>query len=223
MLLQLDGLCKDYATKSASVQALCGVSLQLDEGEFVAVQGPSGSGKTTLLLTSGTMLAPDSGRVMIFDQAPYAMSANDRAAFRAKNVGFVFQQFHLVPYLTVSENVQAAALGLTASKRMTNSKVEQLLDEFGLTSRSRHYPSQLSVGERQRCCVARSLLNDPKLLLADEPCGSLDEPNAQNVMQSLRRFSQNGGAVLLVTHDSLSAQMADRIVYMQNGVLSCLT
>ena len=168
MLLQLDGLYKVYTSKLASVQALCGVSLQLDEGEFVAVQGPSGSGKSTLLLTAGTLLAPDSGSVMIFDEVPYSMSANERAAFRAKNVGFVFQQFHLVPYLTVSENVQAAALGLNASKRMTNSKVEQLLDEFGLTSRSRHYPSQLSVGERQRCCVARSLLNGRSSL-----CGSM--------------------------------------------------
>ncbi len=223
MLLRLDELYKVYTTNSANVHALSGVSLQLDEGDFVAVQGPSGSGKSTLLMTSGTLLAPDSGSVMIFGETPYAMSANERSAFRAKNIGFVFQQFHLVPYLTVSENIQAASLGLSASKRMTNSKVEQLLDEFGLSSRSRHYPSQVSVGERQRCCVARSLLNDPKLLLADEPCGSLDPPNAQIVMQALRRYSQNGGAVLLVTHDSLAAEKADRVVHMQNGVLSCST
>ena len=220
MLFHLEGLNKAYSKSSARVQALCGVTLQLDEGDFVAVQGPSGSGKSTLLLTSGTMLTPDSGSVMIFGQSPYAMTANERAAFRAKNIGFIFQQFHLVPYLTVFENVQAASLGLRASKRMTNSKVEQLLDQFGITSRSRHFPSELSVGERQRCCVARSLLNDPKLLLADEPCGSLDESNAQIVMQALKRFSKNGGAVLLVTHDSRATQMADRVIQMQNGVLS---
>lgn len=220
MLFHLEGLNKSYAKSSVIVQALCGVTLQLDEGDFVAVQGPSGSGKSTLLLTSGTMLTPDSGSVMIFGQSPYAMTANERAAFRAKNIGFIFQQFHLVPYLTVFENVQAASLGLRASKRMTNSKVEQLLDQFGITSRSRHFPSELSVGERQRCCVARSLLNDPKLLLADEPCGSLDESNAQIVMQALKRFSKNGGAVLLVTHDSRATQMADRVMQMQNGVLS---
>ena len=221
MLLHLEGLNKAYSTNSDRVQALCGVSLQLEEGDFVAVQGPSGSGKSTLLLTSGTMLVPDSGNVVIFGETPYAMSANDRAAFRAKNIGFVFQQFYLVPYLTVFENVQVASLGLPASKRRTNSKVEQLLDQFGLTNRNRHYPSQLSVGERQRCCVARSLLNDPKLLLADEPCGSLDDSNARIVMQALKRFSQNGGAVLMVTHDSRAAQMADRVVQMQNGILSC--
>ena len=220
MLFHLEGLNKAYSKSSVIVQALCGVTLQLDEGDFVAVQGPSGSGKSTLLLTSGTMLTPDSGSVMIFGQSPYAMTANERAAFRAKNIGFIFQQFHLVPYLTVFENVQAASLGLQASKRMTNSKVEQLLDQFGLVSRSRHYPSELSVGERQRCCVARSLLNDPKLLLADEPCGSLDENNAQIVMHALKRFSKNGGAVLLVTHDSRATQMADRVMQMQNGVLS---
>ena len=220
MLFHLEGLNKAYSKSSVIVQALCGVTLQLDEGDFVAVQGPSGSGKSTLLLTSGTMLTPDSGSVMIFGQSPYAMTANERAAFRAKNIGFIFQQFHLVPYLTVFENVQAASLGLRAPKRMTNSKVEQLLDQFGITSRSRHFPSELSVGERQRCCVARSLLNDPKLLLADEPCGSLDESNAQIVMQALKRFSKNGGAVLLVTHDSRATQMADRVMQMQNGVLS---
>ena len=221
MLLSLEGLNKVYSTCSTKVQALCDVSLRLDEGEFVAVQGPSGSGKSTLLLTAGTMLTPDSGRVSILDETPYAMPANMRAAFRAKHIGFVFQQFHLVPYLSVFENVQAASLGLPASKRMTNSKVEQLLEQFGLASRSRHTPSQLSVGERQRCCIARALLNDPKLLLADEPSGSLDESNAQIVIQELRRFSQNGGAVLLVTHDSSAAQSADRVVQMQSGVLSC--
>lgn len=221
MLLSLEGLNKIYSTSSTKVQALCDVSLRLNEGDFVVVQGPSGSGKSTLLLTAGTMLAPDSGRVSILDETPYEMHANLRAAFRAKNLGFVFQQFYLVPYLSVFENVQAASLGLPASKRMTNSKVEQLLEQFGLASRSRHYPSQLSVGERQRCCIARALLNDPKLLLADEPSGSLDEFNAQIVMQELRRFSQRGGAVLLVTHDSRAAQLADRVVHMQSGVLSC--
>ena len=221
MLLSLEGLNKAYSTSSTKVQALCDVSLRLNEGDFVAVQGPSGCGKSTLLLTAGTMLAPDSGRVSILDETPYEMPANLRAAFRAKNLGFIFQQFYLVPYLSVFENVQAASLGLPASKRMTNSKVEQLLEQFGLASRSRHYPSQLSVGERQRCCIARALLNDPKLLLADEPSGSLDEFNAQIVMQELRRFSQSGGAVLLVTHDSRAAQSADRVVHMQSGVLSC--
>jgi ABC-type lipoprotein export system ATPase subunit len=220
MLLCLEGLNKVYSTNSTKVQALSQVSLSLNEGDFVAVQGPSGSGKSTLLFTAGTMLAPDSGQVSILGETPYAMPANERAAFRAKHIGFVFQQFHLVPYLNVSENVQAASLGLPASKRMTHSKVEQLLDQFGLTGRSRHYPSQLSVGERQRCCIARALLNDPKLVLADEPSGSLDESNAQIVLQELRRFSEGGGAVLLVTHDSRAAQLADRVVHMKDGVLS---
>ena len=219
MLLCLDGLNKVYSLRSTKVQALCQVSLCVNEGDLVAVQGPSGSGKSTLLFTAGTLLSPDSGRVSILGETPYALTSNERAAFRAKHIGFVFQQFHLVPYLSVFENVQAASLGLPTSKRMTNAKVEQLLDQFGLTGRSGHYPSQLSVGERQRCCIARALLNDPKLLLADEPSGSLDESNAQIVLQELRRFSKGGGAVLLVTHDSRAAQLADRIVQMKDGVL----
>ncbi len=220
MLLCLEELNKVYSTKSTKVQALCQVSLSVNAGDFVAVQGPSGSGKSTLLFMAGTLLAPDSGKVSILGESPYAMPANARAAFRAKHIGFVFQQFYLVPYLSVVENVQAASLGLPTSKRMTNAKVEQLLDQFGLTERSRHYPSQLSVGERQRCCIARALLNDPELLLADEPSGSLDESNAQIVLQELRRFSNGGGAVLLVTHDSRAARLADRIVQMKEGGLS---
>jgi ABC-type lipoprotein export system ATPase subunit len=220
MLLNLEGLNKTYTTTATKIQALSNVSVSLCDGEFIAIQGPSGSGKSTLLLTAGTMLAPDSGRVSILNETPYEMPANARASFRAKNIGFIFQQFHLVPYLSVFENVQAASLGLAASKRRTNAKVEQLLDRFGLTNRRRHYPSQLSVGERQRCCIARALLNDPRLLLADEPSGSLDEANANVVMQELRRFAQDGGAVMLVTHDSRAALAADRVYQMQNGILS---
>lgn len=221
MRLTLEGLNKVYSTTSTKVQALSNVSLSLREGEFVAVQGPSGSGKSTLLLAAGTMLEPDSGSVSVAGAAPYSMTANARAAFRASHVGFVFQQFHLVPYLNVFENVQAASLGLKGSDRAENSRVALLLEQFGLMDRYRHYPSQLSVGERQRCSIARALLNAPKILLADEPSGSLDESNSQIVLQELRRFSESGGAVLLVTHDSRAAQAADRIVHMQEGVLSC--
>lgn len=220
MLLCLEELNKVYATHSQRVHALCSVALSLDEGEMVAVQGPSGSGKSTLLLTAGTMLAPDSGKVEVLGETPYNMASNERAAFRSRNIGFVFQQFHLVPYLNVLENVQAAALGLRVSIKTTIAKAEQLLEHFGLTHRSQHYPSQLSIGERQRCCIARALLNEPKLLFADEPIGSLDESNAQIVMNELRRFAQSGGGVLLVTHDSRAACLADRVLQMQNGLLS---
>ncbi len=220
MLLCLDGLNKTYSNSATQVQALSNVSLRLDEGEFVAVQGPSGCGKSTLLLTTGTMLEPDSGSVSLCGKAPYAMPGNVRAAFRAKHVGFIFQQFHLVPYLNVFENVQAASLGISPPDRASSSRVERLLEQFGLTNRKTHYPSQLSMGERQRCCIARALLNQPKLLLADEPSGSLDESNAETVLQELRRFSQNGGSVLFVTHDPKAAQSADRIVRMDGGVLT---
>ncbi len=221
MLLTLEGLNKTYSSGFTKVQALSKVSLSLSEGEFVAVQGPSGSGKSTLLLVAGTMLEPDSGTVLVAGQAPYSIPANARAAFRASHIGFVFQQFHLLPYLNVFENVQAASLGLKGSAKAANSRVELLLEQFGLTDRSRHYPCQLSIGERQRCSIARALLNAPKILLADEPSGSLDDSNSQIVLQELRQFSRNGGAVLLVTHDPIAAQAADRIVHMQSGVLSC--
>lgn len=221
MLLTLEGLNKVYSSSATKVQALSNVSLSLSAGEFVAVQGPSGSGKSTLLLTAGTMLEPDSGSVSVAGTAPYSMTANVRSAFRATHIGFVFQQFHLIPYLNVFENVQAASLGLKGADKAANSRVANLLEQFGLADRSRHHPWQLSVGERQRCSIARALLNAPKILLADEPSGSLDESNSEIVLQELRRFAQAGGAVLLVTHDSRAAQAADRIVHMHRGVLSC--
>jgi putative ABC transport system ATP-binding protein len=185
-------------------------------GEFVAVRGASGSGKSTLLLACGGLQRGDTGRVVVDRHDVYAMSANDRAAFRAERIGFVFQRFHLVPYLSVRDNVLVASLPLGGAG--CRSQAEWLLERLGMTERAGHFPSQLSTGERQRVALARAMLNAPKLLLADEPTGNLDPGNGNIVLQCLAEFARNGGAVLLVTHDPAAAELANRTILLEKGL-----
>jgi putative ABC transport system ATP-binding protein len=218
-LLQIEGLSKSYRGGQGTITAVDQVSLTLGNGEFVAVQGPSGCGKTTLLLAAGALLRPTSGRVLLDGEDPYAMSPGQRARFRAVNVGFVFQQFHLVPYLDVLDNTLAPTLALGANGSARPRALE-LAARFGLTERLHHLPAALSTGERQRVALARALLNKPKLLLADEPTGNLDAENGQIVLRSLAEFARGGGAVLLVTHDPGAGEHASRIVRMNGGKIS---
>lgn len=224
MLLELSGVGKTYRTADHEVIALNDVSLAIDGGTFIAIRGPSGCGKSTLLLTCGTLLAPDVGDVVINGERPYAMSGDRRAAFRGGQLGFVFQQFHLVPYLTVLENVLAPALALAGTPAALDgpaarSRAAELLERFGLSDRRDHTPGKLSSGERQRCALARALLNGPRLLLADEPTGNLDHENARSVLSAMREFTASGGAVLLVTHDDRAAEAADETYWMREGSL----
>jgi ABC-type lipoprotein export system ATPase subunit len=217
MLLEVNEVGKTYRSGSREVRALDGVSLSVGAGEFVAVQGPSGCGKTTLLLITGGLLAPDEGAVQIDGQSPYDLSSDERARFRAENIGFVFQQFHLVPYLSVLDNVLSPAIasGQTDAKEWAH----ELVRHFGLEHRIRHVPGELSTGERQRAALARALLNRPKLLLADEPTGNLDRDSADVVLGYLKEFAADGGGVLLVTHDSHAAQCAQRVTDIRDGRL----
>ena len=216
VLLQIEGLSKSYAGPQGTINAVEGVSLVVGAGEFVAVQGPSGCGKTTLLLAAGALLRPTGGRVLVKGEDPYALSPGQRARFRAENVGFVFQQFHLVPYLDVLDNTLAPTLALGANGGARARAVE-LAARFGLTGRLHHLPAALSTGERQRVALARALLNKPKLLLADEPTGNLDAENGQIVLRCLAEFARDGGAVLLVTHEASAGDHASRVVKMHGG------
>ncbi|VAX37556.1 Lipoprotein releasing system ATP-binding protein LolD [hydrothermal vent metagenome] len=218
MILQLSHISKLYKNGDATVQAVDDVSLTIDEGEFVAVRGPSGCGKSTLLLIAGGLLSPTGGTVQVANVSPYQISPNQRAMFRAENVGFVFQQFHLIPYLSVMNNILAPTLAISGESKLEKTKqAENLLQQFGLEERQHHLPSQLSIGERQRTALARALLNNPKLLLADEPTGNLDSENAEIVLKHLQEFASNGGAVLLVTHDDRAVSFAQRTIYLRNG------
>jgi len=214
-MLELKDLTKRFMGPAGVVRALDGVALRVPAGEFVAVHGPSGCGKTTLLLAAGALLRPTDGRVTIDGQNPYDLPPDERSRFRAGKIGFVFQQFHLVPYLTVLDNVSAPCL----AKRTPHAsdRARELIARFNLDDRIGHLPAALSTGERQRAALARALLNKPKLLLADEPTGNLDERNAENVLQSFAELAEDGVAVLLVTHDTRAASYANRALYMENG------
>lgn len=212
MVIAVENLTKRFA---GPVQALDGISFTVDAGEFVAVQGPSGCGKTTLLLIVGALLQPSEGKVLLDGQDPYSLSPNERARFRAETIGFVFQQFHLVPYLSVLDNVLAPQLAKPQPDAME--RANDLIGRFHLADRADHTPDAFSTGERQRAALARAFLNRPKLLLADEPTGNLDEQNGESVLRCLADFAKDGGAVLLVTHDVHATQYADRTVRMENG------
>ncbi|MEZ6129242.1 MAG: ABC transporter ATP-binding protein [Planctomycetaceae bacterium] len=216
-MLQLESVSKTYVDSQTQVRAVDDVSLQIQAGEFVAVRGPSGCGKSTLLLMAGGLLKPDSGTVIVDGQKPYDLTADVRAEFRARTIGFVFQQFHLVPYLTVRENILAAGMAVTRSATETSEQADQLIARFSLTDRRHHVPAKLSSGERQRTALARALLNRPKLLLADEPTGNLDHDSADTVLGCLKQFAADGGAVLLVTHDDRAAAWADSTVRLEHG------
>lgn len=214
-MLELTDIAKHYST----VTAVDRVSLRIASGEFVAVRGPSGCGKTTLLMIAGAMLSPTEGAVRIGGDDVYAMGAAERATLRATRVGFVFQMIHLVPYLTVFENVMLAAQTPIA----TPDRAQELLKDLGLSERIMHKPSALSSGERQRSAVARALLNEPALVLADEPTGNLDPENAAAVFTALRRYRESGGTVVTVTHGSTADDYADRTVAMGSGKIESTT
>ncbi|HZZ72099.1 MAG TPA: ABC transporter ATP-binding protein [Pirellulales bacterium] len=214
-MLEIRQLSKSYVAKGHVVAAVSEVSFALEPGEFVSVQGASGCGKSTLLLMVGGLLAPDRGEVVLNGENPYQMSSEARARYRAYEIGFVFQQFHLIPYLSVRENVMAATVAHPAPAAA--SRAERLLAELDLQDRLRHLPSELSTGERQRVALARALLNEPKLILADEPTGNLDLEHAGVVLRHLADFAQAGGMVLLVTHDPFAASFAQRNFTMAHG------
>ncbi|MCX5684896.1 MAG: ATP-binding cassette domain-containing protein, partial [Planctomycetota bacterium] len=174
-----------------------------------------GCGKTTLLLIAGGLLKPDDGQVLLAGQDPYALAPDARARFRAENVGFVFQQFHLIPYLSVLDNILAPALARPLEN--ARERAVELAGRFGLTDRQGHVPGELSTGDRQRTALARALLHKPQFLLADEPTGNLDEASGHVVLGHLAEFAKTGGAVLLVTHDPHATQYATRPVRMESG------
>jgi putative ABC transport system ATP-binding protein len=214
-MICLENVVKTYRTHRGDVTALNDVNLRIEKGEFVVICGPSGCGKTTLLMTIAAMLHPTSGIVSVEDNRLYAMSVQARAKFRAENIGFVFQMFHLVSYLNILENVLIA--GGAVSKSNDNAKALELIEKLGLAGRHYHKPAELSAGEKQRTAIARALFNNPKIILADEPTGNLDADNATSVLGYLSQFHKAGGTVILATHGIEAEQFADRIISLHNG------
>lgn len=218
MVLNISGLKKSFISKNKEdVQAVNDVSLEIDKGELVSINGPSGCGKTTLLLISGGLLFPDKGEVFLDNMNLYSMSSDIRDSKRAGYIGFVFQQFYLVPYLNVLENVLIPALATRTYSSSLEKKAKELIYQFNLKHRINHKPGELSTGERQRAALARALINNPKILLADEPTGNLDDENAEKVLTYIANFAHEGGAVLLVSHDNRTGNYAHRKYKMKNG------
>jgi len=217
MTLEIRNLSKTFHGPDGIIQAVDHVSLDVAVGGFTALMGPSGSGKSTVLLSSGGLLVPDDGTVLVAGEDIYSMPQEKRARLRASTIGFVFQQFHLIPYLNVLDNVLTPSLALKIPD--ATARAHELISHFGLDGRVHHVPSELSTGERQRAALARALLHRPKLLLADEPTGNLDEENSQRVLEALREFANGGGAVLLVTHFPNAAGCADGVVRLEDGKL----
>jgi putative ABC transport system ATP-binding protein len=216
-MLKLQSVSKEYTMRGQTVRALDDVTLDIERGDFVSVIGPSGSGKSTLLLVLGGMLSPASGRVFVAGESLYELSAERRASVRKKAIGFVFQTFNLVPYLSAIENVQVPLFLAGASEADQAKRAAALLERMGLADRVHHKPSELSVGQQQRVALARMLANDPAVILADEPTGNLDPDTARAALDFLEEMNQEGRTIVMVTHDLAAARRANRTLRLAEG------
>ena len=216
-MLEMQDVTKRYKHRGQMVTALDGASLVIEPGDFVSVVGPSGSGKSTLLLMLGGMLSPTSGRVLLEGQSIYDLNADGRARLRKHKVGFVFQTFNLVPYLTAVENVEIPLYLAGATPKAQRDRAVELLERVGLADRLDHKPSELSVGQQQRVALARMLANDPAVILADEPTGNLDPETSSHVISFFEDVNREGKTIVMVTHDPRAAERAKRTLRLANG------
>ena len=216
-LIQLQGVRKVFFTDEVETHALADVHLEIREGEYVAINGPSGCGKTTLLSILGLLETPSDGSYLLEDKPVANLSPAERARIRNRRIGFVFQAFNLIGDLTVAENVELPLTyrGMSGGER--TKRVQQALEKVGMSHRAKHYPVQLSGGQQQRVAVARAVVGDPAILLADEPTGTLDSTNGEAVMELLRALHRAGATVCMVTHDPRYAKHADRSIHLFDG------
>ena len=220
-LLRMDGVSKVFLTDEVETHALSDVHLEIRQGDYVAIAGPSGCGKTTLLSILGLLDSPSGGRYELAGQDVTSLDAAERARVRNRQIGFVFQAFNLIGDLTVYENVElpltyrSGDAALSAAERRR--RVTEALERVGMSHRQKHYPAQLSGGQQQRVAVARAVVGDPAILLADEPTGNLDSANGESVMELLRELHRGGATVCMVTHDPRYAQHAERTIHLFDG------
>jgi len=223
LVVEARGLTKTYPAERTPVRAVDDVDLDVDAGEFVSVMGPSGCGKSTLLHLLGGLDRPDSGRLFLVGERVDRLSESEWAVFRRRNVGFVFQAFHLVDELTAVENVELPALLLGEPRRGARRRATELLERVGVADRAGHLPDGLSGGEKQRVAVARALVNEPPLVLADEPTGNLDSRATGQILQLLTELRDASRTLLVVTHDARVASTADRLLTMRDGAIVAQT
>ena len=216
-MLRLDTVTKIYEHRRSPVVALDKINLHVPRQDFVAIVGPSGSGKSTLLVALGAMQSPTSGKVFVDGKSVYELTLQQRARFRREKIGFVFQTFNLIPYLTALQNVQIPLMLAGAEETVQLDKATAILQRLGLGNRLDHKPTELSVGQMQRVALARMLANDPAVILADEPTGNLDPATCEEIMDYLVQFNNEGRTIVMVTHDPKAAKRAKRIVKLAEG------
>ncbi len=216
-MLQIESICRDYTRGRSVIHALHPTSIEVGQGEFIAIVGPSGSGKSTLLSMIGGMLSPTSGRVILDGKSLYEINVKQRSRLRNEQIGFLFQSFNLVPYLSAVENVQLP-MALYGGDRVNQAKeARHLLERFGLGERLEHKPAELSAGQQQRVAMARTLAMGPNLILADEPTGNLDPESRDLVLRTMHELCNEGRTIILVTHDETFSSSAQRIFHITEG------
>jgi putative ABC transport system ATP-binding protein len=216
-LIRTEGLSRAFALRSGVVKALDGIDLEIETGEFVAIMGPSGSGKSTLMHVLGLLDRPSRGRYVFEDRDVASIGLDEQARLRGRRIGFVFQAFNLLPRQTARENVELPLIYSRVSRRKRRERSAAALDAVGLRHRHDHWPHQLSGGEQQRVAIARALVNEPAIVFADEPTGSLDTQTGADILAMLGELHRRGRTMVLVTHDPTVARHAERTIHLRDG------
>ena len=216
-VIQIKQVVKDYDLGKIKVRALCGVDMDIRKGEFVAIMGPSGSGKSTLMHIIGCLDRPTFGQYYLDEQLVSELPKSALAQIRNKKIGFVFQSFNLLPHLNIQKNVELPLMYAGLSPKRRSLRAVEILAGVGLEDRLRHKPTELSGGQRQRVAIARAIVNDPAILLADEPTGNLDSQSGGDILEIFSRLHAEGNTVIMVTHDSAVAARADRVINIMDG------
>jgi putative ABC transport system ATP-binding protein len=217
--IRVENLVKRYGNGETAVMAVRGISFGVQSGEIIAIMGESGSGKSTLLSMMGALNTPTSGKYSVEAIDVYGLGNEERADFRRTHLGFVFQSFHLIPYLTVRENVMLSLAPVRMKGKEKRAMAEEALTRVGLAAKGHRLPSQISGGEQERVAIARAIVNHPPILLADEPTGNLDSKTTREIMGLLRRLNGDGMTIIMVTHNPECAQYARRILHLSDGLL----
>ena len=216
-MIKLDNITKIYSTEEVQTTSLNGVSLEVNEGEFVAIMGPSGCGKSTLLNIMGLIDTPTEGTYLLNGKDVSTLTENERTDIRKGVIGFVFQSFNLIDELNVNENVELPLLYMGVPAKERKERVLEVLRRMNMSQRGKHYPSQLSGGQQQRVAIARAVISNPKIILADEPTGNLDSKNGLEVMEMLSQLNAEGTTIIMVTHSQHDATYANRIINLYDG------
>ncbi|MCL6462601.1 putative ABC transport system ATP-binding protein [Flavobacterium micromati] len=218
-MITIQNLTKIFRTEELETSALSGINLQINEGDFLSIMGPSGCGKSTLLNIIGLLDSASDGSYTLSNQEMIGLKEKGRSSVRKENIGFIFQNFNLIDELSVYDNIELPLIynNVKASERKL--KVEAIAEKLNITHRLKHYPQQLSGGQQQRVAVARALINDPKIILADEPTGNLDSKNGNEVMELLTDLHAKGATILMVTHSDYDASFSQRTILMKDGVV----